>query len=562
MSFVYFIVLIGVLIFFHELGHFTAAKAFGVKVLRFALGFGKPIVSVRWGETTYAINWFPLGGYVRMLGQEPAELRTEEPDPEEDMSRAFDRKPRWQRLIVILAGPVFNLILPLPIYFLFLVSEGSLPPATVGSVIPGGPAASAGLRPGDRIVAIDGDPIDYWEQMEQEIASSPGDALQVEVQRGERRLSFELTPEAQTLGHRVSMLSRTVGRIGVTSVFLSSQVGLLDTTSPAANAGLRSGDVIVAAGGQPVRRWVELERAFERHAGQPLALRVRRYGPDTPVPDEEEALFGGGAPLELELAVPPAGTPRSAGLDAAEFFVDTVAEGGAAATAGLQVGDRILAVDGEPCATFLICFRHFQSAPEEPHTVRFVRPAEGLSAPRELRFVAQVERRMNEVKQEEIHAKVGLGNQALVLRDDPVPNRRRIRRALAGALGQNWTMVQVNTLGLVMLFTGQISAKSVGGPIMIFDLARRAARKGWEDFLWLMAVISINLGLINLLPVPILDGGQITFLGIEAVRRGPLSLRVRAIAAYIGLALVVALMGFAFWNDIQRYWGDFVGWLQ
>jgi len=114
----------------------------------------------------------------------------------------------------------------------------------------------------------------------------------------------------------------------------------------------------------------------------------------------------------------------------------------------------------------------------------------------------------------------------------------------------------------VMLFTGQISARSVGGPIMIFDLASKAARRGWEDFLWLMAVISINLGLINLLPVPILDGGQVTFLGIEAIRRGPLSLRARAIAAYVGLTLVVALMAFAFWNDIQRYWGDVVGWFQ
>ncbi len=562
MSFVYFIILIGVLIFFHELGHFSAAKAFGVKVLRFALGFGKPIVSVRWGETTYAINWFPLGGYVRMLGQEPAELRTEEPDPDEDMSRAFDRKPRWQRLIIILAGPVFNLILPLPIYFLFLISDGALPPATVGSVIPNGPAASAGLRPGDRIVAIDGDPIDYWEQMEKRVAAAPGETLQVEVLRGQRRLGFALRPEARALPHRISMLSRTVGRIGVTSGFLSSQVGLLSTDGPAARAGIRNWDVVVEAAGEPVRSWVDLERAMESHAGERIALKVRRTASDGPAPADEEQLFSQGEQQELSLDVPPAGTPGSAGLDAAEFFVHSLTEGGAAAEAGLQAGDRILAVDGEPCATFHICFRYFQRAPEEPHSVRYLRPGEGLAAPTELSFTAQVERRMNEVKQEEIHARVGLENRALVLAVPGVPNRHRLSRAVVGALRQNWTMVQVNTLGLVMLFTGQISARSVGGPIMIFDLASKAARRGWEDFLWLMAVISINLGLINLLPVPILDGGQVTFLGIEAIRRGPLSLRARAIAAYVGLTLVVALMAFAFWNDIQRYWGDVVGWFQ
>jgi len=563
-NFVYFLILIGFLIFFHELGHFLAAKAFGVKVLRFALGFGRPIVNVRWGETDYSINWFPLGGYVRMLGQEPAELRS--PDeaelPPAEAERAFDRKPRWQRLLIILAGPVFNLVLPLPIYFFFFFGQATLPPATVGSVTPEGPAWQAGIRPGDRIVSIDGTPLRYWEEMEARIVASPGTPLRMEVVRAEQRLSLTVVPEERELSTRNPAISnRKVGRIGVTSVFLGAQVAVLDPRSPAAMAGLRAWDLVAEAAGQPVRRWVELEEVLRAHAGQRIPLVLRRLPAELEVPDDPAKLFEQGEALRVELDVPPAGTPESAGLRPAEFLVASLSEAGAAARAGLLPGDLIEAVDGSPCTTFGQCLSGFHETPEQEHTVRYLRPSEEPPLPRELRFAADVERRLNEVKQEEIHAKVGLANRSLLLPPEPVPNERRAGRAFVKAFAQDWEMIRMNAVGLVMLASCQISPKSVGGPIMIFDLTSKAAKRGLEEFLWLLTVISINLGLINLLPIPILDGGQATVLGIESVMRGPLSLRVRTIAAYVGLALVILLMGFAFKNDIERYWGDFVRWL-
>jgi len=558
-NFVYFIILIGVLIFFHELGHFLAAKAFGVKVLKFALGFGRALVSFTWKETTYAVNWFPLGGYVKMLGQEPSELRPEELPEEEDRSRAFDQKPRWQRLLIIMAGPLFNLILPLPIYFLFLISQSALPPATVGSVIPDSPAWMAGLKPGDRIVSIDEQPIRYWEEMEQKINSSPDQTLRMVVLRHDEQLELQITPASSHIPNRIKALSRTVGLIGVTQAFLGAQLGVLGPETVAGRAGLKSWDVVLQADGMKVSKWVDLEEIFAKHAGRSLQLTVLRPEVDREgdeldlreVVEKEQ-----GSKLAISLPVPPAGTPRAAGLDPGEFFVFKVDPGGAAERAGIGRGDRILSVDGESCANLQLCFRHFREEPEEIHTVTFLRPGSEAGAA-EVRFQAEIEKKLNEVKQEEIHARIGLVNRSLLLPAEPVPNEHRWSRAVVGSFWQNWMMIKLNALGLGLLATGQISAKTVGGPIMMFDLAGKAAQRGWEDFLWLLAVISINLGLINLLPIPILDGGQIVFLGVEAVKRGPLSLRARIIAAYVGLTIIIFLMVFAFKNDIERYWDDF-----
>ncbi len=559
MKLLYFTILIGALIFFHELGHFLAAKAFGIKVLRFALGFGKPLVTFTKGETTYAINMVPLGGYVKMLGQEPAEMREEEePIPEEELDRAFDSKPRWQRFMVIVAGPVFNLVLPIPIYFSFLAAQSTLPPAAVGEVIPDDPAWEAGLRPGDRIVGIDGIRVDYWEQMEKLIARSPGRRLRLTVERAGRLMELEVTPAKVELPGALPGTSRKVGRIGITSGFLASQVGLLDPSGIAASAGLEPWDLVIEAGGRPIRRWVELERVLGANPGRSVELRVRRLGPERTFDDPEEA-FRAGEVVEIEVPVPPAGTALSLGMVPGNLLVAEVEDGSAAARAGVRVGDLLWEVDSERCASFRLCLRHVRSDPRSLHHLTLWRPGEGLY---EIDLQPDIERSVDEVKQEVFRASIGMRNRSLLLPPVEVPNRIRWSRAIAGALDRTWFLIEVNTRGLVMLLTAQIPASTVGGPIMIFDLAGKAANRGLADFMALLAVISINLGLINLLPIPILDGGQMAILGIEAIKREPLSMRARIIAAYLGLAVVVALMVFAFKNDIERYWGDIVGWFQ
>src|SRR5690242_17808344 len=178
MSILYFLLLVGVLVVIHELGHFVAAKALDVKVLRFSLGYGRPLVRVKGRETEYQIGMFPLGGYVRILGIEG------ETTGKADAGRSFASRPLWQRLVIVLAGPAANLLLPVVIYFVFFAGHTMLPAAVLGDVLDGGAAARAGLEAGDHIVEIDGRPVRYWEDLEDAVQSSPGKELQLRVTRG------------------------------------------------------------------------------------------------------------------------------------------------------------------------------------------------------------------------------------------------------------------------------------------------------------------------------------------------------------------------------------------
>src|SRR5215813_5638609 len=173
--------MVGLLVTIHELGHFIAAKALGVRVLRFSLGFGPPLARIRLGgasETEYRIGWVPLGGYVRMLGEDPSD-----PVPEEELHRSFAARPLWQRLIVVFAGPAANLLIPLFIYFAVFAGDRELPAAVVGDVLPGGPAAAAGLEPGDHVVEINDRRVHTWEELESTVDAHAGQSLRFRVRR-------------------------------------------------------------------------------------------------------------------------------------------------------------------------------------------------------------------------------------------------------------------------------------------------------------------------------------------------------------------------------------------
>src|SRR6187549_3461470 len=201
-SVLYFLLLVGVLVVIHELGHFVAAKLLDVKVLRFSFGYGRPLFRVKLGETEYQVAAFPLGGYVRILGIEgddrPPE-RTEKLAHRSDAGRSFASRPLWQRLVIVFAGPAANLVLPVIIYFVFFAGHSVLKAAVIGDVIDGGAAARAGLEPGDRVVEIDGKAVRYWEEIETAVRSSPGKELHLRVSRHGKVFERYLTPLEETV---------------------------------------------------------------------------------------------------------------------------------------------------------------------------------------------------------------------------------------------------------------------------------------------------------------------------------------------------------------------------
>lgn len=348
-----FILVLGLLIFVHEFGHFLFAKLFGVRVLKFSLGFGPRVAGKTFGETEYVISAFPLGGFVKMYGENPDEQEEAEREPE----RSFAHKPVWNRFFIVFAGPLFNLLFAVVLFFgIFLVVGLPTPVDTtrIGQVRPDSPAAEAGIIAGDTIAVIDDVPVSSWLDVLESVKNSNGKPLSIVVEReGEERL-LKVTPNQQP----------------VKNVF---------------------GEV------EEHRYMIGIVKAEE--------LRYQSIGP--------------------------------------------------------------------------------------------------------------VE-------------------------------------AMKSALQQTWMYISLTVMGFVKIIQQVVPASEIGGPILIAQIAGEQMRAGWLNLLYFMGLLSVNLGILNLLPVPILDGGHLVFLTIEAIRRKPMGERAQIVAQQVGLGLLGSLMIFVFYNDIVR----------
>ena len=423
LSFIWpFIVVIGILILVHELGHFLVARWTGVGVERFSIGFGPVLVRWRGKETEYCLSAIPMGGYVKMMGEEnPLEGGTV---PVFDADKAFATKPLWARFLIVFAGPAMNFVLAAVIVSVVLATIGrTVWPPVAGRVVDGGPAAAAGLRTGDRILAVNGRQVSYWEDVDRAVAGSQGRPLQLEVEREAARQPMTVTPRRTTVQDPILKESREVWDIGV-GPHGAPVITSVAPNSPAEVAGLKPGDVVLSVGDQRVFSPDEMVQAIT-----PNAEKERGPGGDEVEVGRIQAGIGGKA----------MGTEAYNPVEAVWH--------GAAWTANMSV-----------------------------------------------------------------------------------------------------TIVK----GLWRIVLGTIDRSNIGGPIQIASMAGQQAREGFGQLALFTAFISVNLAVLNLLPVPILDGGHLLFFVIEAVLGRPLSLKKREVAQQLGLALLLLLMVFAIYNDLVR----------
>ncbi len=539
------VLMLGVLITVHEFGHFIVAKACGVKVLKFSIGFGPAIgfgryrLSFTRGETEYVIAWFPLGGFVKMLGEVPGEESTAETQAEWD--RSLGARPVWQKLAIILAGPAMNLVLPVFVVMGFLWVGSQQPLSVVGTVEPGSPAANAGIRPGDRVTAIDQEPVKWWSELADAIEPAAGGPLALTVERDGK--SFDTTVAVAPRTRLDFMLAQEErGWIGIQSARQRPVVGVISLTSPAANAGIRSGDEVQTVAGQAVDDWSSFAAAYAM-AGDRVQLSVVR-GPE----GEEET---------LEIDVPGLGSVDRLGVIPSVVLIQEVSEGTPAERAGLAGGDLIMAVDGAAVGSFLTFQETVMASGGRDLQVQFARDGEtrvATLAPQ--RRTIDIDGNEIEVFQIGIRAVMSVAPGAMELERYTDP-RDAFPRAVSRVAGVTGMIIQ----SFGRLLDGSISRKELGGPIEIARQSHKAMEAGWERFLSLLIVISINLAVLNMLPIPVLDGGQAVLFLIEGVKRSAVSVRTREIAQVGGLFLVLSLMGLALWNDLSKYWSSFVDWL-
>jgi len=567
MSFLYFIIMIGALVFFHEFGHFIVAKAFDVKVLRFSIGFGPKILGFEYGETEYVICALPLGGYVQMLGHDFGDLEIVE---EDEMDRALMAKPIWQRSLVILAGPVANIILPVVIYFIVAMTQAQMPPSLIGEVFDDTPAAAAGLQPGDRIVAIEGKEARYWHDITDAVVDAPGVPLTFTYERDGERHDVEITPETKTSTDFLGLDMRTYGQIGIHLGAYGPTIAMTGPDTPAKAGGLEPFDRVVSVNGEAVERYDELASKIRSSKGQKLDLVVMRpksIGVDYGEFFRFDIVNASVQPVEVD------GT-WSIGVVRAQMVVSEILEDSAAAKAGFEAGDRVVALNGRRLSAWDMLVRAIHneinqtivareagddSPVEVPFEVTYVRNGETLKTT----LTPHVFKYPDQAKQDRYKIDIGWGHMSdLILPDDiDFPLGARTAFAASNSVDETWGYVKMMVRGLARMVQGKVGLDSVGGPILIGELAAKAGEAGAEPFLRMMALISINLAIFNLLPIPILDGGQLTLFAIEAVKRGPISFRTRQIAAYIGFAMIVMIMILAFKNDIERNWDSIVEWV-
>jgi regulator of sigma E protease len=436
-----FILILGAAVVIHEFGHFIVAKLFKIRVETFSVGFGPRLFGWKWGHTDYRLSAIPLGGYVKLGGDEsnaPLEGEGATDIPPEEM---FNLRPRWQRVLVALAGPVMNVItaLAIPLAGALMYGVPAVPAPVVSSIARGGAAEAAGLQRGDRLVNFNGIENPKWDTIRGEALLSPGQPLPVVVERNGQRVPLTITPiayveEGETMG--VLDFLPDYGNVPVI-------VREVESGTPAAEAGLQPGDRIIAVSGQPVRSAEQVTQFIREHKGQPVTLTVNR----------------GGQQLDITA------TPRKLS-------------------------------DGKERLGF--------------------RPDEDIPLHR-----------------------VGLSG------------------AFAYAVDTNLQILRLTGKALGQFFTGQRSARNtLSGPVGIYKAASSSVEKfGWGGFFTTLAFLSLNLGIFNLLPIPVLDGGAIFLLLIEgllAIVGLKLSMRVRDRIQQVGFVMVLLLMVFVITNDILK----------
>ncbi len=532
-----FVILLGLLIFVHEMGHFLVAKFYKVKIEVFSLGFGKKILQYKKGDTVYCLSLIPLGGYVKMYGDD---LSAEISD--EQKSVAFLHKPVGQRIAIVLAGPLMNLFFAFLIFTLIAFSGEPRLSAKLGDIHNSSKAYQVGFRSGDTIMSISDKPIKTWSEAQAIIQKNFNKLLPFQIKRKNTSINVSVTP---LLGDNPNILSpdEKIGQIeGLSTKSRSSVVAIKSHQSPAFIAGIRTGDLIKKINAVDIHHWRELRQSFNK-ASFPITVTLDRIDFEK----EEATTFS----VVLNRPLSKKNIFAQLGFDDPDLYLQRVIAHSPAQKAGLLTGDRLVSINNKTITSWKDVVSSISSFNKEKKPIHITVQRKGKQFT--FNIFPKITRQMNRQGFEENRYTVGIA--PFIISSIPsiitVKETNPINALWLGAT-RTWDVTVMTALSFVRLFQAKISPKNIGGILSIGQIASQSFKTGWIQFLQIMAVISVNLFIINLLPVPVLDGGHLLFFSIEAIRGGPISLKKMLVAQQIGVILLMSLMAFALFNDFSR----------
>ena len=527
------ILLLGIVVLVHEFGHFIVARLCGVRVEVFSIGFGRPLLKKKSGDTEYRISLVPLGGYVKMLGESTSDAADVSAD---DLPFSFSGKKWWQKVLIVVAGPFFNLIFAFIVFIVVSFFMFSAPSSLLEFVSPDGAAFAAGISDGDRITAINGEEVAVWEDIS--VSSMPVSAdgtcgeISVTVEKAFTKevKTYTFRPKAGTYTDMLGE-EKTRCELGVVRAPREAKIFLLKEFG-----GLKNGDVVLSVDGGNISRFYELAERI----GKPFrTMTVLRENEEIKVdfpenlPGKPEILYGG-------------------------MVVSKVTAGSYSEKVGIKKGDLIVSVDdAEVISPFQFYAKMGKLREGDGVKLSIIRDGET----KVIEFTASFDEKEDEM--------TGLRNKrinwgASFDYNSDVPEVYARRNNLPTfpfryAVKETVEIISTTFKGFAYMVSGKLSAKGLGGPIMIFDISKRAAEAGFKYFLMMMAMISINLGIINLFPIPVLDGGYVVIYGIEGISGKTIPQKIKERALMVGLVLLSLLMVFAVFNDFARYIPMFFG---
>lgn len=529
--FVSFVILLSVLVFVHELGHFLVAKWAGVRVDAFAIGFGKALWKKQIGETEYRIGILPLGGYVKVYGQDGGDI-----DPIYEQF-SFSSQKWYIKAAIAFAGPAFNLVFAFLVYIsIFMIGNPELS-NKIGTVFPETPIYEAGVQTGDKITKINGIKVQTWKKIDNILSNSTYNFVNLEINENKRvELPVVLVPSKNRYGQAVLKKSLYgLSPMQIAPLIAVSKNSFFD------KLGFKTGDFIKSINGTKIKDFNELDNYFIKHQKQVVSVNFLRGKDDASIALTVPSYEYKACQYTESITDTYCSFLNHFGVFIGELVVNKILANDPA-DGVLKEKDIIIAVDGKIARSHYFLQNFLQG-----------KSLVSLLINRDGEFIeVEISPKKTQISNGSLYT-LGIMNYAARTLPDIIKIKLPFGQAFVSGFKETIEWIKITVVGFGKLITGKVSSKNLGGPMMIGKVAGDSLSKGISYFLKVLAIISINLGLINLFPIPVLDGGLLILAFYEGIMRRPMKEKILSIIQQIGVVLLLFLVAFSLFNDIGRF---------